>query len=577
MAINLLPSEEKTKADKAKSTPRKVIAMTGPSRREKKRSSVKRGGVLTFFKGAFRKPTEQPQAGQDMQVPEHKVKIEEHVRQAQPQSQEKPKITYQKTQPTATQAHKPAQPLSRDRGGFIARLFRRETANPEPAATPTAPAYDPEAEQFPKYSTIKAEKISGPSERLKKRNGDVITVTTPTPEPVDREAEKSTERRSFFGRMVDWFRSLFARQAQEAPALPAVPADTEKDTQQPSVSFVTEVQPEPTVVSEKKVSLPPPPPAPVVSQPEQKPSVAPVAPPPPPPPAPKPEPKKQEAVPVSPIELVAEEKSNILPKPEPKKDADVPMPPPPPVQQAAHVSLWARIKGMFSRSGKSEKGGQPTASALGKSTGDVLSPQAGLNWEVNLVPEEALEQEISISRVLSLATFAIIAAGLVFGGWLWANWYYNSITTSINKISNDITIADIQISSYQNLQNEVSSLRQQIDDVQTLLDKHVYWSSIFTQIEQHTTPDVYFTNMTADVNGSIQLSAVGKNYDAAIKQLMVLQAADTFVTSVTVSDIAFQSVSEGTTTAVTTTVDAPVTFSISMTVTPQVFYFPASL
>ncbi len=227
---------------------------------------------------------------------------------------------------------------------------------------------------------------------------------------------------------------------------------------------------------------------------------------------------------------------------------------------------------------------QPAAAGngIGKAGNAPFAGSAGMNWEVNLVPEEALEQEISVSRVLGLVTVAIVAAGLVFGGWLWANWYYNNVTQSIAEVNNQIAITDIKIRSYKNLQDDVAALQEQISDIKTLLDKHVYWSGVFTELEQYTSPDVYYTSLTADVNGSITLKAVGKDYDAAIKQLMVLNNANDFVNSVTVSDIVFASADDQTTTAVTqpsvtATKDTTVKFSVTMTVNPNIFYYPASL
>lgn len=577
MAINLLPSEEKTKAEKAKTTSQKVIAMTGPSRREKKRSSVKRGGVLTFFKGAFRKPVEQPES--EAQVPEQKVSIEEHVQQSRPRDDQKPRITYQQEKPAPQPSTKKptAQPLDYDQGGFIARFFRREPAQPLPEEK-VGPTYDPEKEQFPKYSPIKAEKISGSTDRLRKRHGDVITVTTPTPEPTEHHAGVRVERRSFFARIGSWFRSLFSRASTAPTAIPKRPGESASLTRQEGVKYEVERKSAPAVYASKSVPAPaqpiapppapmiPPPPPPPSAQATTPPAVVPAAPTTPPRPL-----SEQKSIP-TPIELVADDKKEYV-KPHSHPSTGKKEAPLLPEEKKKKHSFWDRMRKLFSRTSSAE---QSAVRLHGQTAGDMITPSDGLNWEVNLVPEEALEQEISISRVLSLITYAIIAAGLVFGGWFWAHWYYNSITTSINKISNDITLADIQIRSYQTLQEDITALRQQIDDVQTLLDKHVYWSSIFTQIERYTSPDVYYQSMTADVNGSIRLTAVGKNYDAAIKQLMVLESADEFVTSVMVSDIAFQGPTE-TLATTAASIDPPVTFSITLTITPQIFYFPSSL
>ena len=205
-----------------------------------------------------------------------------------------------------------------------------------------------------------------------------------------------------------------------------------------------------------------------------------------------------------------------------------------------------------------------------------------MDWEVNLIPEDALEKEIPLSKILYLVMSLIISCALVFGGWLWANYYYNTISITINEISSEITIKNAEIGQYRQLQKDVSALRQTIGNVQGLLDKHVYWSEVFNKLEEYTVSGVYFKSMTADINGSVALSAVGKDYETAVRQLFVFDKASDFVTDITISNIVFAQESAASVIAPSSEeIIAPaingeesVAFTVNLSILPSIFYYP---
>lgn len=577
MAINLLPSEEKAKAKIEKSAPEQTIAMTGPTAAEKNKPTVKRAGVLTFFKGAFSKPKQKPEEEAGVPIPERKVRFEEHV-VYQPTPVEPKKIVTFQPKTKEEKKSKSVSPLPADRGGFFARFTRVKPVPQKPAA-PTGVVG---AEAFPRYAHVRTEHLPEVSGIAKKRNGNVIKVTTAAPEA--RSANARHNRPSLFKRIAAWLRSLFGTKTQEqqlplrgqsevAAVPPSVP---QQSVRYKTVSMPTSqvrVAPVPAVpISKPPVAAPHAEPARPIVPPISKPSVPVV-----PPPLPHQPPK-----PVPPIPILPPEKKH----PHEKKQTveftsapelkDGPAPVAPTVHPQGFMSrLLAGLRGLFRTRAKAALTAA-SGGGIGQKTDVPITP-AGMNWDVNLVPEEALEQEISVSRLLLLATFVTIAIGVVFGGWLWANWYFNSITTNINEINNQIAISDIQIRSYDAMQDEVKDLQAKITNVKTLLNKHIYWSRLFSKLEQHTTPDVYFTSLTADVNGSINLSAVGRNYNAAIKQLMVYNQADDFVSSVTISGITFRTSSASgaaaSQPATSVVADPPVTFTVDLKVLPDIFYF----
>jgi hypothetical protein len=113
-----------------------------------------------------------------------------------------------------------------------------------------------------------------------------------------------------------------------------------------------------------------------------------------------------------------------------------------------------------------------------------------------------------------------------------------------------------------------------------MLEKHVSWSQLFTKLERYTLPEVYYKSLSADVNGTVTLSASAKDYETAIKQLYIYQQAPDFVGSATISGITFVGRSTAASAApltelpteTQTDLKETVSFSITLSVIPGIFY-----
>jgi len=188
------------------------------------------------------------------------------------------------------------------------------------------------------------------------------------------------------------------------------------------------------------------------------------------------------------------------------------------------------------------------------------------SFDVNLVPEEMVERKIPRGKFIimgvALVVSILLAGGIRFG----LEIYYQNIIIKIEEINLEISELDQEINSYEKLQDNVKIIKNKVDNVRTALNTHIYWSKFLTELEKYTIPEVYYTGLTADVNGSVSLSVIGKSYEAAAKQLTVFRSADDFVSSATISSIKYTgSEVEGTT--------GYVSFSISLKVLPNVFFY----
>jgi len=359
---------------------------------------------------------------------------------------------------------------------------------------------------------------------------------------------KKEVKKGLWQRLMDWLANLFQKKEKDKIDMPLPPAPLPEKTK-PADKEEAPVKPDlyQKFQSDKKEEK-------YEAKPE--PNLVAPAPMPEAPLPPKPDIKKE----FVPEELQREQKINELPP----KDFDVPPPPKP----AATISE------------------QPTPDKKNEDQEEEkLSRPMGfngeqVNWEVNLIPEEAQEKEVPVSKILILVASVITAIGLVFGGWIWANYYYNTITVTIGKVDQEIADLQTQIAEYGDVQDKAESLQQQIENVELLLEKHVYWSEFFNQLEMYTNSDVYYKNMTADINGNITLAAVTDDYESVIRQLYVFREADDFVTDVTISNIARQESDDAPSanqeteeTEVAVNNEEAVDFTVNLTINPSLFYF----
>lgn len=97
-----------------------------------------------------------------------------------------------------------------------------------------------------------------------------------------------------------------------------------------------------------------------------------------------------------------------------------------------------------------------------------------------------------------------------------------TLETSIFSIKKTIEEYDFQ-------RKQMEGLKARLIALEDLLTNHVYWTQVFSMLEKYTIDDVYFKSFAATQEGSIILSAVGKDYEAVAKQLVAFQQAKDFI------------------------------------------------
>jgi hypothetical protein len=160
-----------------------------------------------------------------------------------------------------------------------------------------------------------------------------------------------------------------------------------------------------------------------------------------------------------------------------------------------------------------------SGSSRGKDSSRVL--------EVNLVKGEVVkffdwQKGILIVLVAIFSTTAVIS-GIYWGISLWGannqGLQNGDYLQQYYKINKQITDLNPQV-------DEILALKTKLDQVNFLLQRHIYWTNFFSFLEDNTLSNVYFSGFNGTINGSYSLLATTDNLnaiDAQIKKLLVNQ------------------------------------------------------
>ncbi|MDD4901777.1 MAG: hypothetical protein PHE24_01445 [Patescibacteria group bacterium] len=145
--------------------------------------------------------------------------------------------------------------------------------------------------------------------------------------------------------------------------------------------------------------------------------------------------------------------------------------------------------------------------------------------EVNLVKGEIVKF-FDWQRGILVLLVAIFIAMAVLSGIYWGiSWWGASNQNGVNsdyleqyyKVSKQINELNPQV-------DQVLAFKAKLDQVNFLLERHIYWTNFFTFLEDNTLSNVYFSGFEGTVNGSYSLAAATDNLDAIdaqIKKLLV--------------------------------------------------------
>ncbi len=173
---------------------------------------------------------------------------------------------------------------------------------------------------------------------------------------------------------------------------------------------------------------------------------------------------------------------------------------------------------------------------------DVERPVRTL--EINLIPEELSNEsggphisKKAIAFALSILGSVLLIA-LAYGG---IKFYEDQIGSAVKTFDESIKQKKLKITEYDAERQAVEILQSKLVLLDGLLSNHLYWTKVFGKLEEYTIEDVYFIDFAASKEGSLLLSAAGKDYSSVARQIVAFQDAKDFVELVQINSASAES------------------------------------
>lgn len=160
--------------------------------------------------------------------------------------------------------------------------------------------------------------------------------------------------------------------------------------------------------------------------------------------------------------------------------------------------------------------------------------------DISLIPKEYKKTKVGFGRAISkigtIAIILVILALLVYGGLL---FYSSKLEENIDSIQ--AQIKELNQQRDEEFEKEVISVDKTLKNLKTVFKNHLYWSNIFSTIEELTVPEVGFTGFSGNISesNSVNISLTGRTsgYTYLAKQMVSFQEDDS-ISGVTVAGIA---------------------------------------
>lgn len=159
--------------------------------------------------------------------------------------------------------------------------------------------------------------------------------------------------------------------------------------------------------------------------------------------------------------------------------------------------------------------------------------------EVSLIPKEYKEKKFAFGVIFSkigiLAVVLVVFSLLVYGGLF---FYKKSLSKELNELQ--VQIIEINEQRDEEFEKKVRSLDGALKSLKILLKNHLYWSNLFSKLEDLIVPWVSFSAFSGaiDKDGAVNLGLSGKTmgYTYLAKQ-MVSFSQDKLVSDIKISEI----------------------------------------
>lgn len=161
--------------------------------------------------------------------------------------------------------------------------------------------------------------------------------------------------------------------------------------------------------------------------------------------------------------------------------------------------------------------------------GDMFLPKS--KWKAphvlktNLIRDEVTTFFEWRKNLIKLSVYLIVSSMIVGGLYLALLQYEKESSKYGDDIVREIEKIEKTIASLEEKKNNADQLRGDVEIVQELLEKHIYWSEFFKFLEDNLLPNVYLTDgISGEADGNYSFSAVTDNFSTITDQIRVLNA-----------------------------------------------------
>jgi len=139
---------------------------------------------------------------------------------------------------------------------------------------------------------------------------------------------------------------------------------------------------------------------------------------------------------------------------------------------------------------------------------------------VQVIPKATAKREPVIKKILPWLSFLLVI--VVVGLYFIFNSQVIKTTTALEQI--DQELAQFRIQKYSELEEKILTFKTKVDDVADLLQDRKKLSDFFNFLKIFVHPDVYFTSLSLNMDGSeAKLEGVSNNFVSLGQQILAFE------------------------------------------------------
>jgi hypothetical protein len=154
--------------------------------------------------------------------------------------------------------------------------------------------------------------------------------------------------------------------------------------------------------------------------------------------------------------------------------------------------------------------------------------------DVNLIQEETDRYFDWNQNIAKLLFFAFLAVFLVIEVYIALSWIETKQLSQSDFFAQDFQKLNNEIREARTEAVEAQQFKDKLSLVESILDRHVYWTNFFSFLENNTLDSVYYSGFAGNIVGKYQLAANAKTFENISEQVSALRT-NSNVSNITVS------------------------------------------